>query len=130
MTAVLHIHTATHNRIKMVMLFPHFTYPLTPFFKVLAVHSETVDLTLEMLVKLSLAEHVGFPTHRAFRFAICLYSILTCTTHMMSTLSEEWLCEKIFADWTNVVTFWFIHKSKSYVRFYQVGDETVMGKGG
>ena len=66
----------------------------------LAVHSDW-DCWPHAVVKLSLAKHVGFltltDTYRAIRFAICLYSILTCTTHMMSTISEEWLSEEISA---------------------------------
>ena len=59
-------HTLSSLRIKVVLEVPYLTHPLTPFLVMLAAYFETVHLSLEVSVDMSVAECVRFTTYRTF----------------------------------------------------------------
>ena len=59
-------HTLSSFRIKVVLEVPYLTHPLTPFLMVMAAYFETVHLSLEVSVDMSIAERVRFTTYQTF----------------------------------------------------------------
>ena len=95
--------------LKVVVEVSQLTDPLTSFLVIRAAYFETVDFTLKRFVTSCIVEHVGFTARGTFIFRQFLRLEKTNMTKMMSTVSEEWLCEWLEANRALVVDICFVY---------------------
>ena len=94
--------------LKVVVEVSQLTDPLT-LFVIRAAYFETVDFTLKIFFMSCVVEHVRFAARGTFIFRQFPRLEKANMTKMMSTVSEEWLCERLEANRALVVDICFVY---------------------
>ena len=92
----------------MVVEVSQLTDPLT-LLVIRAAYFEIVDFSLKIFFMSCIVEHVRFAAHGTFIFCQFPRFEKTSMTKMMSTVSEEWLCEWLEANRALVVDICFMY---------------------
>ena len=92
----------------MVVEVSQLTDPLT-LLVIRAAYFETFDFSLKIFVTSCIVEHVGFAARGTFIIRQFPRLEKTNMTKMMSTVSEEWLCEWLEANRALVVNICFMY---------------------